>query len=228
MLPGPGRAPEPKQCLGVRSQADPLGLSRGQAHADCWAPIRGGGGGWDLVTAGAEVPRGRERTLLEQDRLRFPSHSLTHSLLASAQAGGIAPKEVAARTLRLDVSPTPNPPPPAFWTSVQSAGVDPWGSQRESPGFFTRVPELRKSTVGRWGGMCADSGHACTCRNSFACVAAVCVSARWGARALQRRGERGLGTPGSLVWRWGASSLLKPAGCEPLARGSRAGPGEGS
>lgn len=102
MLPGPGRAPDPQQCLGVRSQADPSGLSWGQAHADCRAPIRGGGGGWDLVTAGAEVPRGCGRTLLEQDRLRFPSHSLTHSLLAAAQAGGIAPKEVAARTLRLD------------------------------------------------------------------------------------------------------------------------------
>lgn len=59
-----------------------------------------------MVVAGAEVPRGRGRTLLEQDRLRFPSHCLTHSL-AAAQAGGIAPKEVAARTLRLDAPPAP-------------------------------------------------------------------------------------------------------------------------
>lgn len=59
-----------------------------------------------MVAAGAEVPRGRGRTLLEQDRLRFPSHCLTHSL-ATAQAGGIVPKEVAAQTLR---PPPPQPP----------------------------------------------------------------------------------------------------------------------
>lgn len=162
------------------------------------------------MAAGAKVPRGRGRALLELDRLRFPSHCLTHSL-AAAQAGGIAPKEVAARTLRLD-APPPTPPQPSGSQCSQRASI--FGSPSANLLAFTRVLELRKSS---WavGDMCADSGHACTCRNSFACVAAVCVSACWGARALQSLGERGLGTPGSLVCRWGASSLLKPAGCEP-------------
>jgi hypothetical protein len=112
---------------------------------------------------------------------------------------------------------------------VQSAGIDPWGSQCESPDFFTRLRELRKGTVGQWGA-CVQirAMHVRVGTALHAWPTAVCVSACRGARALQRRGERGLGTPGSLVWRWGASSLLKPAGCEPLARGSRAGPGEGN
>lgn len=209
MLPGPGRAPEPQQCLGVRADEESGGSlgplagpgSRGLLGADSeW------GWGLGLVAAGAKVPRGREPALLELDRLRFPSHCLTHSL-AAAQAGGIAPKEVAARTLRLD-APPPTLPQPSGSQCSRRASI--FGS----PSAFTRVPELRKSS---WavGDMCADSGHAYTCRNSFACVAAVCVSACWGARALQSLGERGLGTPGSLVCRWGASSLPKPAGCEP-------------
>lgn len=82
-----------------------------------------------MVSASAEVPRGCGRALSEQDRPRFPRHRLTHSL-AAAQAGGIVPKEVAARTLRLDG-------PPTFWTSLQSAGVDPWDSEREPPGLHT-------------------------------------------------------------------------------------------
>lgn len=72
-----------------------------------------------MVTAGAEVPRGCGRTLLEQDRLRFPSHSLTHSLLAAAQAGGIAPKEVAARTLRLDAPLPPSGSPCSLRASIR-------------------------------------------------------------------------------------------------------------
>lgn len=112
MLPGPGRAPEPQQCLGVRAGEESGGSlgplagpgSRGLLGADSeWR--------WGLgfVAAGAKVPRGRGRALLELDRLRFPSHCLTHSL-AAAQAGGIAPKEVAARTLRLDAPPPPPRP----------------------------------------------------------------------------------------------------------------------
>lgn len=101
--------------------------SRGLPGADS-------GWGWGLgsVVVSAEVPRGRGRTLLEQDRLRFPSHCLTHSL-AAAQAGAIAPKDVAAWTLRLD-NQSPLPP---FWTSLQSAVVDPWGSECDPLGVHT-------------------------------------------------------------------------------------------
>lgn len=169
--------------------------SRGLPGADS-----GWGWGLRLVAAGAEVRRGRGQTLLEQDRLRFPRHRLTHSL-AAAQVGGIAPKEVAARTLWVDGPPT----------LLVSSGVDPLGAPRANLLACTRVWELGTSTVARWGGMCADSGHARTCTNGFACVVAGCVSACWGARASQSRGERDSGTPGSLACRWGAGSIAKPA-----------------
>lgn len=153
MLPGPGRAPEPQQCLGVRAGEESGGSlgplagpgSRGLLGADSeWR--------WGLgfVAAGAKVPRGRGRALLELDRLRFPSHCLTHSL-AAAQAGGIAPKEVAARTLRLD-APHPHPAP-TFWISVQSAGVDLWVSQREPPGFHT-CARTKEEQLGGGGHVC--------------------------------------------------------------------------
>lgn len=75
-----------------------------------------------MVAAGAEVPRGRGRTLLEQDRLRFPSHCLTHSL-ATAQAGGIVPKEVAAQTLRPPPPPAPQPSGPQCSLRASIRGV---------------------------------------------------------------------------------------------------------
>lgn len=160
--------------------------SRGLPGADS-----GWGWGLGLVAAGAEVPRGRGRALLEQDRLRFPRHRLTHSL-AAAQAGGIAPKEVAARDSAAGRAPSPPPPGPHCSLRASIRG----GSEREPPGLHTGV-RARAA-----GGICADSGHARTCRNGFACVVAGCVSACWGARASQSsREERFGGTPGSLACR---------------------------
>lgn len=109
--------------------------SRGLPGADS-----GWGWGLRLVAAGAEVRRGRGRALLEQDRLRFPRHHLTHSL-AAAQVGGIAPKEVAARTLWVDGPPT----------LLVSSGVDPLGAPRANLLACIRVWELGTSTVARWG-----------------------------------------------------------------------------
>lgn len=160
--------------------------SRGLPGADS-----GWGWGLGLVAAGAEVPRGRGRALLEQDRLRFPRHRLTHSL-AAAQAGGIAPKEVAARDSAAGRAPSPPPPGPHCSLRASIRG----GSEREPPGLHTGV-RARAA-----GGICADSGH-CTYVQERLCVrggrlsvsllGCTCV-------AEQQRGEV-WGTPGSLACR---------------------------
>lgn len=166
-----------------------------------------------LVAAGAEVPRGRGRALLEQHRLRFPSHCLTHSL-AVAQAGGIALKEVAARTSsgRPPPHPTPKIPQPSGPQCSLRASIR--GVPSANLLAFTRVPELRKSTVGRRGGMCCRFGP-CMYVQEQLCMrgGGLCVSLLGCTCVAEPRGEReAWGTPGSLVERWGASSLLKPAG----------------
>lgn len=115
--------------------------SRGLPGADS-----GWGWGSGLVAAGAEVPRGRGRALLEQDCLRFPRHRLTQSL-AAAQAGGIAPKEVAARTLRLDAPPLLDLP----------SGVVPWGI-RARTSWLAHVCLSREEHGWAVGG---GGGHVC-------------------------------------------------------------------
>lgn len=136
MLPGPGRAPEPRQCLGVRA-GDESGGSLGPLAGPGSRGLPGADSGWGwglgLVAAGAEVPRGRGRALLEQHRLRFPSHCLTH-YLAVAQAGGIALKEVAAWTSA--GRPPPSNPQPSGPQCNLRASIR-GGSQREPPGFHT-------------------------------------------------------------------------------------------
>lgn len=223
MLPGPGRAPEPQQCPGV-------GLARSQESGGSLGPLAGPdsrglpgadsrwGWGLGLVAAGAEVPRGRGRALLEQDRLRFPRHRLTHSL-AAAQAVGIAPKEVAARSLRLDA------PPP---TSLQSSGVDPWGL-RARTSWLAHVCLSREEHG--WG--VGGGGHACrfgpcTYVQERLCVRGgrLCVSLLGCTCVAEPRRERSGDTrkPGVSV---GHQFIVKSA-CGPQARWSWAGLVEGN
>lgn len=178
-------------------------------------------GGWDWWRRALRCRGAVDEPCWNRTACGFPSHCLTHSL-AAAQAGGIAPKEVAARTLRL-APPTPQPSGPQCSLRASIRGVP----SANLLAFSHVCLSSGKAPLGGGGHVCRFGP--CMYVQDQLCMrgGSLCVSLL-GCTCVARRGERGLGIPGSLVWRWGASSLLKPAGCEPLALGSRAGPGEGN
>lgn len=177
-LPGPvalwssGGAPAQGWREGTR--AEPSDLPQGPAHVDCPGGAEGAAGVWACWAAGTEVPRGPGRTLLGRGG---PAVSSLRLDSPSGRSPGRRdrPEAVAARILR--------PGCPLLRVSRQSLGVGRWGLAARAclRAHVCRGPSEARTQF--WRGVCADVGHAHTCRHGFACVAAACTSACWGARA---------------------------------------------